>query len=169
VTSYVVDFGPSLGVAHDFVNIVAGLGHRPSGAGGTVTITEDTAGSLRRQPPGTDGSICDLREGGKRPVPYVRMGGYWYPVRAESDRPAIATRRRADGQPASQPVRVVVSVVIDMTGGQVEQYASRFGLPAEGGRLYTREIVEHVRGHVLTCVQDSPVLAQAGAGVSIKR
>jgi len=100
-TYYVVDFGSSLAsfaVAHDFVNMVADLGHRPSSAGGRVRIPETAVAALRQLPPGTDGAIHD--EPWPDPVsddegsmPCVRMGGYTYPARPESAGPKIATRR----------------------------------------------------------------------------
>jgi hypothetical protein len=73
-------------------------------------------------------------------------------------------------------MRIPVTLVIDMTDQQVEQYAAEYGLPAKGGRLYAREVVEDVRRYVLTQVQDSAAFGEAGDGtgargaaVSIKR
>ncbi len=73
-------------------------------------------------------------------------------------------------------MRIQVPLVIEMTDEQVRQYADEFGLPAKGGRLYAREVVEDVQRYVLTCVQDSAAFGETGdgndtrgAGVSIKR
>lgn len=71
-------------------------------------------------------------------------------------------------------MRIQVPLVIEMTDEQVKQYASEFGLPAQGGTLYAREVVEHVRGRVLASVQDSVAFGETGdgtrrAGISIKR
>ena len=73
-------------------------------------------------------------------------------------------------------MRIVVPLVVDMTDEQVRQYADEFGLPAKGGRLYAREVVEDVQRYVLSCVQDSPAFGEVGDGngtrgatVSIKR
>jgi len=100
-TYYVVDFGSSLAsfaVAHDLVNMVADLGHRPSAAGGRVRIPEAAVAALRQLPPGTDGAIHDEPwpdpvSGAEGTLPQVRMGGYTYPVWPESAGPKIATRR----------------------------------------------------------------------------
>lgn len=61
-------------------------------------------------------------------------------------------------------MRIPVTLVIEMSDEQVGQYANERGLPAGGGRLYAREVVENVRSYVLTCVQDSPVLGETGDG-----
>lgn len=91
-TYYVVDFGSSLASfadTHDFVNTVADLGHRPSSVGGRARIPEGAITALRQLPPGADCAIRDDETG----MPYVRMGGYEYPVWPESTGPKIATRR----------------------------------------------------------------------------
>ena len=61
-------------------------------------------------------------------------------------------------------MRIAVTLVIDMTDEQVQQYADEYGLPAKGGRLYTREVVEDVQRYVLTSVQDSPAFGETGDG-----
>ena len=101
---YIVNFGSSLGVAHDFVNAIADLGYRSAGAGGRVRIDEATVADLRQLAPGTDGAIRDqprtaLAGGDEGSMPYVWMGGYAYPVWPESAGPKIATRRAVVGQP----------------------------------------------------------------------
>jgi hypothetical protein len=63
-------------------------------------------------------------------------------------------------------VRIQVPIVIEMTDEQVKQYAAEHGLPADGGRLYAKEVVADVQSYVLTCIQDS---AAFGAEVTIKR
>jgi hypothetical protein len=93
-TYYVVDFGSSLAafaVTHDFVNLVADLGHRPSSAGGRARIPEDAVAGLRQLPPGAEGAIRDDDSG----MPHVRMRGREYPVRPEPARPKSAARRAA--------------------------------------------------------------------------
>jgi hypothetical protein len=57
-----------------------------------------------------------------------------------------------------------VPLVIEMTSEQVKQYAEEYGLPAQDGGLYAREVVENVQGYVLTCVQDSAAFGGAGDG-----
>jgi hypothetical protein len=73
-------------------------------------------------------------------------------------------------------VRIAITLVIEMTDEQVRQYADEYGLPASGGRLYAREVVEDVQSYVLTCVQDSAAFGETGDGngtrgadVSLKR
>ncbi len=73
-------------------------------------------------------------------------------------------------------MRIAVTLVIDMTDEQVKQYADEYGLPAKGGTLYAREVVEDVRSYVLTCIQDSAAFGETGDGngtrgaeVTIKR
>jgi hypothetical protein len=73
-------------------------------------------------------------------------------------------------------MQIQVPLVIDMTDEQVKQYADEYGLPAQGGKLYAREVVENVRSYVLTCIQDSAAFGETGDGngtrgaaVSIKR
>jgi hypothetical protein len=61
-------------------------------------------------------------------------------------------------------MRIAVTLVIDMTDEQVQQYADEYGLPAKGGRLYAREAVEDVQRYVLTCIQDSAAFGEAGDG-----
>ena len=95
-TYFVVEFG-DLAAARDFVNAIADLGHRSTGMGSRVRITEDTVASLRRQSRAAgvtirDITTRDLVNDSETNVPCVRMGDYAYPVRAESARPAIATR-----------------------------------------------------------------------------
>ena len=62
-------------------------------------------------------------------------------------------------------MRIQVPLVIEMTDEQVKQYAAEYGLPAQGGQLYAREVVQNIRSYVLACVQDSA----AFGSVSIKR
>ena len=57
-------------------------------------------------------------------------------------------------------MRIAVTLVIDMTDEQVKQYADEYGLPAKGGTLYAREVVEDVRSYVLTCIQDSAAFGE---------
>ena len=95
-TYYVVDFG-DLAVAHDFVNAIADLGHRSTGVGSRVRITEGTVASLRQQSRGANVTIRDITtrdpiNDGESSMPYVRMGDYAYPVWPESAGPKIATR-----------------------------------------------------------------------------
>lgn len=71
-------------------------------------------------------------------------------------------------------MRIQVPLVIEMTDEQVRQYANEYGLPAQGGRLYAREVVEDVQRYVLSCIQDSAAFGETGNGtrgadVSIKR
>jgi hypothetical protein len=73
-------------------------------------------------------------------------------------------------------VRIQVPIVIEMTEQQVQQYANKYGLPAAGGKLYAREVVENVRSDVLTSIQGSPAFGEIGDGngtrgaeVTIKR
>lgn len=61
-------------------------------------------------------------------------------------------------------MRIAVTVVIEMTDEQVKDYADEYGVPRNGGRLYAREVVEDVRGYVLTAVQDSPAFGEIGDG-----
>lgn len=73
-------------------------------------------------------------------------------------------------------MRIQVPIVIEMTEQQVQQYANEYGLPAAGGKLYAREVVEHVQSYVLTRIQDSAAFGESGDGngtrgaeVTIKR
>lgn len=65
-------------------------------------------------------------------------------------------------------MRIQVPLVIEMTDEQVRQYAGEYGLPAQGGKLYAREIVEKVQGYVLTCVQDSAAFRETGDGTGTR-
>lgn len=70
-------------------------------------------------------------------------------------------------------MRIQVPLVIEMSDEQVQQYANEYGLPAQGGRLYAREVVEDVQSLVLTLIQDSATFGDDGNGaratVSIRR
>ena len=76
----------------------------------------------------------------------------------------------------TDPIRIQVPLVIEMSAEQVAAYAAEYGLPREGGPLRARHIVEDVRSYVLTAVQDSPAFGEImhdgvgarGADVSIK-
>lgn len=90
---YIVDFG-SVSTAHDFVNAIADLGHRAAGVGSRVRIAGATIASLRQQPPGTDTAVRDEPwtipgRSDEGSMPYVRMGGYTYPVWAEAAGPGL--------------------------------------------------------------------------------
>jgi hypothetical protein len=101
-TYFVVDFG-DLAAAHDFMNAIAGLGHRSSGVGSRVRITEDTVANLRQQSRDADISIRGittrvLTSDHDSSMLCVRMGGHAYPVRPDSGAPRIATRPAFTGQ-----------------------------------------------------------------------
>jgi hypothetical protein len=71
-------------------------------------------------------------------------------------------------------IRIPITLVVEMTGGQVRSYAEEYGLPRKGGSLTAKEIVDDVRSYVLTGVQESPAFGESyggarGADVSIKR
>lgn len=73
-------------------------------------------------------------------------------------------------------MRIQIPIVVDMTDEQVQAYALEYGLPKDGGKLMTREVVDDVRSHVLTLVQDCAAFGEIGDGkgtrgadVSIKR
>jgi hypothetical protein len=72
-------------------------------------------------------------------------------------------------------IRIPITLVVEMTGGQVRSYAEEYGLPRKGGSLTAKEIVDDVRSYVLTRVQESPAFGESygggarGADVSIKR
>jgi hypothetical protein len=61
-------------------------------------------------------------------------------------------------------MQIKVPVIIEMTDEQVADYARTYGLPADGGKLYTREVVEDVRAYVLGCVQESAAFGETGTG-----
>jgi hypothetical protein len=62
-------------------------------------------------------------------------------------------------------MRIPVTLIIDMTDAQVQDYAEVQGIPlANGGKPYAKDIVEDVRRYVLTAVQDSPAFGQTGLG-----
>ena len=66
-------------------------------------------------------------------------------------------------------MRIPVTLVIEMTDEQAEQYAGDYGLERAGnGRVMAKTIVEDVRSYVLCAVQNSPAFLE-GADVSIKR
>jgi hypothetical protein len=64
-------------------------------------------------------------------------------------------------------VRITIPLVIDMTDGQVKEWADHNGLPRNGGRLYAREVVDGIRSYVLTHLQGSAL--DEYADISIKR
>ena len=67
-------------------------------------------------------------------------------------------------------MRIAITLVIEMTDEQVEQYADAYGLPRrENGKVYARDVVEDVRSMVHNTIQESPVLGEVGADVTIKR
>lgn len=73
-------------------------------------------------------------------------------------------------------MRIQVPLEIEMTDKQVVAYGARHGLPAEGGRLRAKDVVDDVRRRALTLVRDSAVFGEAGgdrgeraAEVRIKR
>jgi hypothetical protein len=50
-------------------------------------------------------------------------------------------------------MRITIPVVVEMTDEQVSEYATAYGLPRGGGRLYAKEVVEDVRENVLNGVR----------------
>ena len=62
------------------------------------------------------------------------------------------------------PIRVHLSLVIDMTGDQVAAYAAEYGLPHHDGPLRAKDIVNDVRSYVLTAIQDSAAFGEIGRG-----
>lgn len=62
-------------------------------------------------------------------------------------------------------MRIAVTLVIEMTDAQVEQYADVQGIPcAKSGKPYAKEVVEDVRSYVLARIQDSPAFGEIGYG-----
>ena len=74
-------------------------------------------------------------------------------------------------------MRIAITLIIEMTDVQVEQYADVHSIPcANSGKPYAKEVVEDVRSYVLTRIQDSPAFGEIGYGseargasVTIKR
>jgi len=71
---------------------------------------------------------------------------------------------KAMAEVSKDGMRVTVTVVIEMTGEQVRDYASSYGLPREGGTLRARHVVEDVREYVLNAVGESPAFGETGQG-----
>ncbi len=65
-------------------------------------------------------------------------------------------------------MRIAVTVVIDMNDEQEAAYAEENGLPRSGGRVYARDVVEHVRSCVLGLVRDSPAFGETGDGAGTR-
>jgi hypothetical protein len=62
-------------------------------------------------------------------------------------------------------MRIPVTLIIDMTDAQVQDYAEVQGIPlVNGGKPYAKDIVEDVRRYVLAAVRDSPAFGQTGLG-----
>lgn len=64
-------------------------------------------------------------------------------------------------------MRIVVSLVIEMTDEQVKGYVAEFGLPFHGGPLRARDVVSSVREAVLSDIQGGSL--GEFADVSIKK
>ena len=74
-------------------------------------------------------------------------------------------------------MRIPITLVIEMTDQQAEDYADEYGLPRnERGKVMAKDVIEDVRSYVLTTVQESAAFGETGDGngtraadVSIKR
>ena len=67
-------------------------------------------------------------------------------------------------------MRIPITLVIEMTEQQVENYADEYGLPRNGaGTVMAKDIVDDVRSYVLTEIQGSAAFGEGCADVSIKR
>lgn len=65
-------------------------------------------------------------------------------------------------------MRIQIPLVIEMTDEQVKDYAELAGLPHHGGPLRAKDVVDDLRAHVLSSVQQLNDIVESGADVTIK-
>jgi hypothetical protein len=65
-------------------------------------------------------------------------------------------------------IRIPVTVVIEMSDDQQASYVANVGLPFHDGPLRAKDVVESVRGYILTAVSESAEFGNGAVNVSIK-